>query len=89
MNYRNISLWFTNRDYKTGQPCYDTVWAYFTSRDDMQLNLKSLNPIHGKVWDDNTCPFPNFNGATVEVWEWISNFIPHFTRHLITYPCWD
>ena len=25
-----------------------------------------------KVWDKFTCPFPNFNGATVEVWEWIS-----------------
>ena len=22
--------------------------------------------------------FPNFNGATVKVWEWINNFIPHF-----------
>ena len=25
----------------------------------------------------------------VEVWEWISNFISHFTGHVITYPCWD
>ena len=24
---------------------------------------------------------------TVEVWECISNFIPHFTGHVITYPC--
>ena len=23
-----------------------------------------------------TYPFPNFDGTTVEVWEWISNFIP-------------
>ena len=30
-----------------------------------------------------TYPFPNFNGTTVEVWEWISNFIPHFTGHVI------
>ena len=30
-----------------------------------------------KAWDEITYPFPNFNGATVEVWEWISNFIPH------------
>ena len=22
-------------------------------------------------------------------WEWISNFIPHFIMHIITYPCWD
>ena len=26
--------------------------------------------------------FPNFNGATVEVWEWISHAIPHFTWHV-------
>ena len=30
---------------------------------------------------------PEFNGATVEVWEWISNFILHFNGHVITYPC--
>ena len=29
------------------------------------------------------------NGATAEVWEWISHFIPYFIRHAITYPCWD
>ena len=28
-----------------------------------------------KVWDEITYPFPNFNSCTVEVWEWISNFI--------------
>ena len=33
--------------------------------------------------------FPNFNGATVAVWEWISNFSQHFIGHVITYPCWD
>ena len=33
--------------------------------------------------------FANFNGCTVEVWEWISNFIPHYTRCVIAYPCWD
>ena len=34
------------------------------------------NYIFYKVWDEITYSFPNFNGATVEVWEWISNFIP-------------
>ena len=38
------------------------------------------------VWDEISYPFPNFNGSTVEVWEWISNFIPHFIVHVITYP---
>ena len=39
------------------------------------------------VWDEITYPFPNFNGTVFEVWEWISNFIPHFTGHVIAYPC--
>ena len=34
---------------------------------------------HYNVWDEITYPSLNFNGTTVEVWEWISNFIPHFT----------
>ena len=34
------------------------------------------------VWDEITYPFPNFNGFTVEVWEWISNFILYFTGHV-------
>ena len=35
-----------------------------------------------KVWDEITYPFPNFNG-TVEVWEWVSNFIQHFITDVI------
>ena len=31
----------------------------------------------------------NFDGAAIEVWEWLSNFTPHFTAHMITYPWWD
>ena len=38
-----------------------------------------------KVWDLIIYPFPNFNGCTVEVWEWISNFSPHFIMDEITY----
>ena len=30
-----------------------------------------------KMWDEITDPFPNFN-IIVEVWEWISYFIPNF-----------
>ena len=29
-----------------------------------------------KVWGEISYPFPNFNGATVEVWEWLSNLYP-------------
>ena len=43
-----------------------------------------MNYIHYDVWDEITNPFPNFNGYTVEVLEWVSNSIPHFTGHEIT-----
>ena len=29
------------------------------------------------------------NGSTVEVWEWINNFIPHFMINVIAYPFCD
>ena len=45
--------------------------------------------IHCKVCDKITYPFPNCNGVAVVVWKWVSNFIPHFTGHMITYICWD
>ena len=41
------------------------------------------------MWYEITYPFANINGCTIEVWEWISNFIPHFTRHVTTYPYQD
>ena len=42
------------------------------------------NYIHYKVWCAIIYSFP-----TVEVWEWISNFILHFAGYVIHYPCWD
>ena len=29
------------------------------------------NYIHYNIWYEISYPFPNFNGCTVEVWEWI------------------
>ena len=43
--------------------------------------------IYHKVWDRISYPFPDFNGAAIAVWKWMSNLIPHFTGHVITYPC--
>ena len=43
----------------------------------------------GKVCDEITYPFTNFNGTTVEVWEWISHFITHIITDVITYTCCD
>ena len=36
-----------------------------------------------------TYPFPNPNGAAVEICEWISYFIRHFYMHVIIYPHCD
>ena len=41
------------------------------------------------MWAEITYQLPNVNGATVEVWEWMINFITHFPGHVITYPCYD
>ena len=39
-----------------------------------------------KVWDEITYSFTNFNGCTVEVWKWVSDFIPRFIMNVITCP---
>ena len=41
------------------------------------------NHMPSKVWGEITYPFLNFNGTTIEVYEWISNFIPHFIVDVI------
>ena len=45
--------------------------------------------IHYKVWAAIIHPFPNFNSGTVDFWEWMSKFIPHFFGHMIRSPCRD
>ena len=47
------------------------------------------NHMASKVWDDIVNPFPNSNGCTVKVWEWISDFILHFMMDVINYSCCD
>ena len=41
------------------------------------------NHMPSKMWIVITYPFPNFNGCTSEVWEWISNFIPYIMVDVI------
>ena len=41
--------------------------------------------MHYKVWNGIIHPLPNFNGATVEVRDWMSIFTPHFNGHVTTY----
>ena len=47
------------------------------------------NYIHYKMSGEIIHPNSNFNGCTVEAWECMSNFIPHFIGHVITYPLWN
>ena len=35
------------------------------------------------MWDEITDPFPNFNNATVEVWEWLNKIILHMGMCLL------
>ena len=37
----------------------------------------------GNMGDEITYPVLNFNGYTVEVYEWISNFVPFFIMDVI------
>ena len=52
--------------------CFDLIpaWLY--------------NHMPGKIWDGITYLFPNFNGSTVEIWEWISNCTAHIIMDMIT-----
>ena len=73
---------------------HSTVFVKIALRFPVPLLLTWLNfnpsldqYMPNKVWDKISYPFPNFNGSTVEVWEWISNFILHILMDVITYPC--
>ena len=61
-------------------PCY---WHGLTS-----ISAWISNHTHSKVRNEIIYPFPNFNSFTVEVWEWISNFIPRLIMDVIIQPCW-
>ena len=49
-----------------------------TTNNHTNITLTVLPP--GEIKDQITYLFPNFNGAAIEVWEWISNFHPAFHR---------
>ena len=61
-------------------PCSAFHWYGLTS-----IRAWISNHITNKVWGGSTYPFPNFVGATVKVWAWISNFITLFIMDVIIY----
>ena len=52
------------------------LWKYVNDFTDLVKYLWNSNYVHYRIWDEITYPFPNFNGAAVDVWELVSNFIP-------------
>ena len=66
--------------------CYPALVVQYTTP---MAPFTNMVYIHYKVWDEITYSILNLNGCTVEVSEWISICIPHFSGHVITYPFWD
>ena len=52
----------------------------------INFNLVCIsNHIASKMWDAIAYPSLDFNVAIIEVWEWISNFIPNDIMDVVTY----
>ena len=47
------------------------------------ITARTSDNIIYEINDEMTRHFPNFNGANVEVSQWISYLILHFIRHVI------
>ena len=43
-----------------------------------------MHHMHIKVWDEIFHSYSNFNGSTIEVWEWSRDVIPHFIMEAVT-----
>ena len=65
-------------------------YTWFDISSDIRYSSK-MSPIQIcctlKMWNGITCPFPNVNGAAVEVWEWNGNCILHFIGLMIPCAC--
>ena len=57
---------------------YCCIYTYMRYQGPLLPTRINLNP---SIGDEITYSFPNFNGWTVEFWEWISDFILHFTLY--------
>ena len=72
--------------------CKCDIWVAVNEKAWWHMNIlipaRISNNMPGKVLDENTDTFPNFNVSTTEDWWWISNLIPHFVMDVITHSCW-
>ena len=51
-------------------PALFDTWDLFYQSGLTLIPAGISNHIHYKLWDEITYPFPNFNGAAVNVWDW-------------------
>ena len=76
------------------------MWPFITTEDHNKYWLPTMMTLQNilcaamtmnefLVWDEIAYPVPNFNGWTIEVWEWISNSITHLIMDVITYPSYS
>ena len=85
--------WFETPSWSLWRQCNDiniTMWFATISLLLALINFIPAwicNHIHRKVWDEITSPFANLNDSTVEVWEWISNSIPHLVTDVTWLGC--
>ena len=66
--------------------CYmvvDVMYIPFINTEMAYIENLSRNHTPSKVWKEITYRFLIFNRATIEVWEWINNFIPHFIMDVV------
>ena len=47
------------------------------------------NHMPNEAWDAFAYPFQNLNGCAIEIWQWISDFSPHFIMDIIINPWLD
>ena len=62
-------------------PHNESLWITWNNFSPVSIH----NHMHSKVWYEITYPIPNFDGCTVEVWEWKINFIPNFIMDVDIY----
>ena len=65
-------------DYRTKNQKYGNTRGPFYEHVFTLIAAWISHQMPGELWNEIIYPFPNFNGCTVDVWKWISNFIPLF-----------
>ena len=61
------------------------LYSTHTTTEDPFTNTGNFDHMASKLWNEITYPFSNFSGCTIDIWEWKSNFIPHFTLYRCNY----